>query len=152
MSTAVTTVNAGVIADDGTGDALRTLALAHNSNALALADGVNKTEINTQTGTTYTLVLADANKLVICDNASSFTLTVPLDATVNFPTGTRIVVDQGGAGQVSFVSEQSSPSISPAINKESGLGTTTRGQYAQAVLTKVAANSWRLAGNLSNIA
>ena len=34
-------------------------------------------QFNAQTGTTYTLVVGDLNKLVTCSNASGITLTVP---------------------------------------------------------------------------
>ena len=54
--------------------------------------------INAQTGTTYTLVLADASKTVTMSNASANTLTVPPNASVAFPTGTRIFATQLGAG------------------------------------------------------
>ena len=43
-----------------------------------------------QTGTAYTLVLADAFKLVAMNNAAANTLTVPPNSSVAFPIGTRI--------------------------------------------------------------
>ena len=55
---------------------------------------------NAQTGTTYTLVAADAaNKWVTCSNASSITVTVPPSV---FSTGNVINLQQIGAGQVTF--------------------------------------------------
>ena len=44
------------------------------------------TAINTQTGTTYTLALADKGKIVEMNNASANTLTIPTNASVAFPT------------------------------------------------------------------
>ncbi|MGB1278485.1 MAG: hypothetical protein ACPG5V_00880 [Vibrio cyclitrophicus] len=41
-------------------------------------------EVNTQTGTTYTLVLGDAGKVLTLTNASAITLTVPTHASVAF--------------------------------------------------------------------
>jgi hypothetical protein len=55
---------------------------------------------NAQTGTTYTLVAADAaNKLVTASNASAITVTVPPSV---FTTGNVINLQQIGAGQVTF--------------------------------------------------
>jgi hypothetical protein len=55
---------------------------------------------NAQTGTTYTLVAADAeNKLVTCSNASPITLTVPPSI---FTAGQQINVASIGAGLTTF--------------------------------------------------
>ena len=42
----------------------------------------------------YTLVLADANKLIEVNNGSANTLGVPLNSTDAFPIGTQILVAQ----------------------------------------------------------
>ena len=55
---------------------------------------------NAQTGTTYTLIAADAaNKLVTASNASAITVTVPPSV---FTTGNVINLQQIGVGQVTF--------------------------------------------------
>ena len=50
----------------------------------------------------YTLVLADKDKLVEVSNASANTLTVPLNSSVAFPVGTQITILQTGAGQTTI--------------------------------------------------
>jgi hypothetical protein len=56
--------------------------------------------LNAQTGTTYTLVVADASyKLVTCSNAAAITVTVPPSI---FTAGDVINLQQIGAGQVTF--------------------------------------------------
>ena len=56
--------------------------------------------LNAQTGTTYTLVVADASyKLVTCSNAAAITVTVPPSV---FTAGDVINLQQIGAGQVTF--------------------------------------------------
>jgi hypothetical protein len=56
--------------------------------------------LNAQTGTTYTLVIADASyKLVTCSNAAAITVTVPPSI---FTAGDVINLQQIGAGQVTF--------------------------------------------------
>lgn len=54
---------------------------------------------NTQTGTTYTLVIGDKDKMVTCNNASSITVTVPPSV---FSANDQVHVVQYGAGQVTF--------------------------------------------------
>lgn len=54
--------------------------------------------VNAQTGAGYTLVLADRGKLVTVSNGSAQNLTIPLNATVAYATGTWIDVLNVGAG------------------------------------------------------
>ena len=56
-----------------------------------------KFEINTQTGTTYTLALTDTTSIVEMNNASANTITIPTNASVAFPIWTTITVIQIGA-------------------------------------------------------
>jgi hypothetical protein len=64
------------------------------------ATGVgNIAGFNTQTGTTYTLVIGDLSDIVTLDNASAITLTVPPSV---FSANDQVHVVQYGAGQVSF--------------------------------------------------
>lgn len=113
------------------------------ANVNATNEGVNDVvfgQFNAQTGTTYTLVLADVAKVVSLTNASAITLTVPTNASVAFPTGTQILLYQGGAGQVTV----------------GGAGVTLRsqggklkiaGQYGIVGLLKVGTDEWVVFGN-----
>ena len=94
--------------------------------------------INAQTGTAYTLAVADDGRLITMSNAAASTLTVPANATVAIPVGASIPVLQLGAGQVTiaaatnvtFVSSTSAPY-------------RTSAQYAPpTLLTKIATNTW----------
>lgn len=108
--------------------------------------------VNAQTGTTYTLVLTDANKVVSLSNASAITLTVPPNASVAFPTTTRIDLAQLGAGQVTVAA---GVGVTLAVAKDSaGVELFVRklsGQYAEAGLVKTAANTWVLTGVLEAV-
>lgn len=54
----------------------------------------------------YTLQLSDVDRLVSMQNAASFqSVTVPVDTTTSFPLGSRILVEQGLAGQTGLVPE-----------------------------------------------
>ena len=97
---------------------------------------------NAQTGTTYTLVLADANKLVTLSNASAITMTVPPNSSVAFSVGTRLDLAQIGAGQVT-VAQGAGVTVSATP------GLKFRAQYAGATLIKTGTDAWLLFGDLS---
>ena len=96
---------------------------------------------NTQTGTSYTLVLTDVAKVVTLDNAAAITLSVPANAPTAFPVGSQIIIAQLGAGQVTV-----SPAGGVTVNCYQG-ATKLSGQYAAATLINVATDSWLMVGN-----
>ena len=101
---------------------------------------------NAQSGTTYTLVLADAGKYVEMNNASANTLTVPLNSSVAFPTGTEITIIQTGAGATTVA-----PDAGVTVDYYSLSSAATRvikGRWSAATLIKRATNTWVLIGNL----
>jgi hypothetical protein len=98
--------------------------------------------INAQSGTTYTLVLADAQNIVELTNASAITLTVPPNASVAFPVGTVIELHQGGAGDVTVAA-----GVGVTLNSR-GSAFDLAGIHAIAALRKVAINTWRLTGDI----
>jgi len=94
---------------------------------------------NTQTGTTYTLVLTDSDtKMVEMDNALSNTLTVPLNSSVAFPVGTQIPVTQYGVGITTIAATGG-----VTINSSSG-SLASAGQYSVMILEKRDTNEWYL--------
>lgn len=93
--------------------------------------------INSQSGTSYTLVLADAsNTLIRINNAAAITLTVPTNASVAIPIGSVISVEQQGAGIITVT-----PAGGVTIN------TTARkswGQNAVIQLIKLGTDVWNV--------
>lgn len=67
-------------------------------SATALNDAINSLTLNAISSAGYTLVLADAGKLVTLSNASAQNLTIPLNASVAYATGTVIETLTIGAG------------------------------------------------------
>lgn len=104
--------------------------------AFALTEPVNE-----QTGTSYTLQLSDAFKMVAMNNGSANAVTVPTNADVPFPVGTRIDLSQDGTGQTSVVADTGVTIRSPESMK-------LRKQWAKATLIKRGTNTWDLEGNL----
>ena len=91
----------------------------------------------------YTLVLADANKLIEVNNASANTLGVPLNSTDAFPIGTQILVAQQGAGQTTITP------VSGVTLRSSGGKLKIAAQYGVATLIKRATDEWYVAGDLT---
>lgn len=98
--------------------------------------------INSQTGTTYTLVLTDSGKFITCDNASPITLTVPPNSDVAFSIGTQIDIIQKGAGKLT-VAQGSGVTIS-----SKGSNKSLAAQFVGATLLKIDTNVWYLFGDL----
>lgn len=94
---------------------------------------------------TITLDISHRGKMVYA-NAGGITITIPSNASVPYPVGSTIVIDNDNAS-----------SITLAINSDTmrqvgtgASGTRTIGANGQAVIVKVAATTWRVSGvNLS---
>jgi len=99
--------------------------------------------LNAQTGTTYTLVAADASKVVTASNASAITITVPPSVYV---AGDIITVLQTGAGQVTFA-QGSGVTITSTGGTASA--PKIRAQYAGAQVICTASNTFTIVGDIS---
>jgi hypothetical protein len=95
--------------------------------------------LNAQTGTTYTAVSGDANKLVTLSNASAITVTIPNGV---FTVGQQINFLQLGAGQVTFQGDGTSTIVSNP-------GVKTRAQYSIATIVCIASNTFLLTGDIT---
>lgn len=100
--------------------------------------------LNPQTGTTYTLVAADASyKLVTASNAAAITVTVPPSV---FTAGDVINLQQIGAGQVTFaqgagvtITSTGATSTAPKI----------RAQFSACSVICTASNTFTIIGDIS---
>ena len=98
--------------------------------------------LNAQTGTTYTVVIADAGRVVTFNNASPITLTLPQDSDAAISIGSRIDCIVLGTGMVTFAA-----GAGATVNATPSL--VTRAQYSAATAIKYAANSWIIVGDLA---
>lgn len=98
---------------------------------------------NAQTGTTYTLVVGDLNKLVTCSNASGITLTVPPSV---FSAGNQIHIQQIGAGQVTFAQ---GAGVTITSTGATASAPKLRAQYSAATVICTASNTFTIVGDLS---
>jgi hypothetical protein len=116
--------------------------IADNINDLNTRVSAPPVIFNAQTGTTYTLALTDAGKLVELLNAASITLTVPTNASVAFPVGSRIDLLATGAGQVTVAA------AGGVTLNSSGAANKLKQTWSAATLIKRATNTWVLIGEL----
>jgi hypothetical protein len=98
---------------------------------------------NAQTGTTYTLVASDVNKIVTLTNASSITLTVPNGI---FTTGQQIHLQQRGAGQVTVASDGTTVLTSTGATSTAP---KLRAQYSACTIICTSSNNFTVIGDLS---
>jgi hypothetical protein len=125
---------------DAAGSAAAAQTAAEATAAAGLALKADKAQaINTQTGTTYTLVLADDGKYVRCTNAAGCTVTVPLNSRAAFPTGARVE----GAATLGATTIVATGGVT--INKARTL--VTNGAMSGWSLLKVGTNEWDLHGD-----
>ena len=94
-------------------------------------------------GTNYDFILTDAGKYLSMSYGSACTMTIPTNASVAFPIGTRIEIEQNGAGQVQILAAGG-----VTLNSQGGK-TKILGQYATCFIIKKDTNIWTLAGNLT---
>jgi hypothetical protein len=133
----------------GLGDAATKTVGTADTNVIGVSSGTvdlggNKLEdfdasINDQTGTAYTLVAGDNGKVVVLNNASAVTVTVPSGLGAGF----NCSFIQKGAGQVSF-----SASGTTINNRQSH--TKINGQYGVASIVAYAADTFVLAGDTAS--
>lgn len=97
---------------------------------------------NRQTAS-YTLVLSDADKLVEMNVGSANNLTIPLNSSVAFATGTQILLAQYGAGQTTIVA------TSGVTIRSNGGKLKLNAQYSGATLIKIATDEWYLFGDIA---
>jgi len=114
-----------------------------SANAAIEIGKIADATINTKTAN-YSLVLTDKNKFIKMNSSSSRTITVPLQATVDFPEGAQIHLVRYGSGTLEIVGE------SNAVNIYATPGKFLRARYSSATLLKCAdTNAWLLIGDLS---
>jgi len=125
---------------DNTTDANKPVSTATQT---ALDAKTNKLIVTNRQTASYTLVLGDADKLVEINNASANNLTVPLNSSVAFSTGTQILLAQYGAGQTTVVA------TSGVTIRSNGAKLKLNAQYSGATLVKIAENEWYLFGDIA---
>jgi len=103
--------------------------------------------INAQTGTTYTVVAADAGAFITMNNASASTLKIPTDASVNFAIGSVLTAYNLGAGVVTTSAVTSGTTTIVSAGASSAAPTIAQNKAISC--TKIAVNSWVALGGIA---
>lgn len=90
------------------------------------------------------LALTDAGCYLRVTGASPVSLTLPLDADVPLPVGTRITVRNAGSSTVDFPQEEGVTLNTPTSNQLTAV-------HGVVTLRKVAANEWDAYGDLATV-
>ncbi len=122
--------------------------LAKNSNTdmdfIWIEQDDSTLAFNAQTGTTYTLVAADAaNKLVTTSNASAVTVTVPPSV---FTAGNTINVQSIGVGLTSFAA---GAGVTITSTGATAAAPVLRARYSACTIICTASNTFTIVGDLS---
>ena len=107
-----------------------------------LSDVTLPLTMNNQTGTSYTAVLTDSEKLITLNNAAAITMTIPANSSVAYPIGTKLTFEQKGAGEVTI------GITSDTLNINAGYTAVMNGQHSIATALKIDSTTWILFGGL----
>lgn len=102
---------------------------------------------NPQTGTTYSALSEDNNKIIDMSSSSANTVTLPLDSTAFMPNGSQIHVYQSGTGQTTVTIESGGTLVGTPLFATNQVRLRTR--YSVATFIKRAPDSWFAIGDLS---
>lgn len=92
------------------------------------------------TATTYTLGLTDKSRILYCTNTAALTITIPLNSSVAFPTGSTIDIVQAAAGQITVAG------ASGVTLNSRGTAYKTSGQWAVVTIVKTGTDTWLMFG------
>jgi hypothetical protein len=108
-------------------------------------DAVNTTTFITDATTARTLTATDAGNTILFTSASAITVTV--DASTDFPVGTRVDIVANGAGALTVTA--STATVTGAATSTTSGSFTIGAQYSAATLLCVATDTYLLVGNVA---
>jgi len=102
--------------------------------------------VTTESGSTYTAAITDAQGYIRFTNSGGCTFTIPPQSSVAWAANTSIGIEQSAAGAVTIVG-----GAGVTINHLSALYAVTAGLYAVAQLIRTSADNWTLFGALEAV-
>lgn len=126
---------------DNTSDANKPVSASQQT---ALDAKITRVLTKNSLAASYTLVAADAlDKVLHATSATGITITLPQDSAASIAQEIAIPWRQYGAGQITFAAGAGATLISR------GSATKSAGQYAEGLVTKVAASTYLLSGDIT---
>lgn len=90
-----------------------------------------------ESGTSRTFLLSDAGKSIHCSNSSTVTLTIPTNASIAYPIGTRLRFKRTGSGTVVIA-----PAGGVTFQTPDATNLSIRKQYGFIEAVKIATDTW----------
>jgi hypothetical protein len=109
-------------------------------------NGLPAYEISTQAGTTYTLATGDQyQKLLVFTSSSAKTVSIPTDATFDFPDGTAItILNDNATGDITI---QAASSGTTSVTSAGATSNAPKVKpFTVAVCLKISNNDWVIVG------
>ena len=112
-------------------------------------NGLPAYDVSIQAGTTYTLLSGDEyQKLLTFTSSSAKTVSIPTDATFNFPIGTAIsILNDNATGDITIQAVTSGTTAVTSAGATSAAPKVEK--FSAAVCIKIAANDWVVVGAVS---
>jgi hypothetical protein len=109
-------------------------------------NGLPAYEVSIKAGTTYTLASGDEyQKLLVFTSSSAKTVSIPTDATFNFPVGTAItILNDNAAGNLTIQAVTSGTTAVTSAGATSNAPVV--GPFKAAVCLKISTNDWVIVG------
>ena len=146
LTTAQTLTNKTIDAANNTLTGVTTLTGTQTLTNKTLTDAKINLSINEQTGTTYTLVLADNGKFITSSNTSAITVTIPPNSSVAYATGAQVNIIQKGAGQVTFAQ---GAGVTIRSTGATATAPALRAQYSSATCIYEGSDIWYVVGDIA---
>jgi hypothetical protein len=115
----------------------------NSAGGATLTGGAIYYTVTQSTGTSYTLALSDSGKVIPFNLTATGTVTIPLNSSVAFPTGSVVNIIQAGTGPV-LVTGASGVAIRSENNKY-----RLKAQYSLGGVVKIATDEWVVFGNFT---
>lgn len=134
---------------DETGSGAAVFATSPTLTTPTLTSAIITQALLTPTFTTnaYTLALSDQGDILLASNgATAGTITIPLNSSVAFPTGTQITIIQTGAGQITI---QGAGGVTVASTGATSTAPKLRVQNSSATCIKTNTDTWYVVGDIS---
>jgi hypothetical protein len=112
-------------------------------------NGLPVYELSTKAGTTYTLASGDQyQQLLVFTSSSAKTVSIPTDATYDFPDGTAItILNNNAAGDLTV---QAASSGTTTVSSPGAVATApVLGAFKACVAIKTGTNAWTVTGAVS---
>lgn len=111
---------------------------------IAVGGGFGVASVNSQSGASYTLSLADAGLNVDMTSTAANTVTIPTNATAAFAIGATISITRLGAGPTTV-----SGASGVSVNGVSGGSVDINNRYSGCVLRKIGTDAWVVQGDIT---